>query len=96
MAKSISKPFAYIILIINMALWGGALVVSRGVYEDIPPLALTFFRWCSALIILFPFVTNNLLRIKSYFNLPSTLIIAIIFVAEIFCISSDKTISSII
>ena len=81
MAKSISKPFAYIILIINMALWGGALVVSRGVYEDIPPLALTFFRWCSALIILFPFVTNNLLRIKSYFNywrsiaLVSTLII---------------------
>tara|TARA_E500000331_G_scaffold358616_1_gene427637 strand:+ start:24002 stop:24841 length:840 start_codon:yes stop_codon:yes gene_type:complete len=49
-----------------MALWGGALVVSRGAYEVIPPLALTFFRWCAALIVIFPFVINDISRIKSY------------------------------
>ena len=33
---------------------------------------------------------------ENYFNFPSSLIFARIFVAEIFCISSDNTISSIL
>ncbi|OUU78511.1 MAG: hypothetical protein CBC38_07320 [Gammaproteobacteria bacterium TMED78] len=66
MAQPLSRSIAYILLVINMALWGGALVVSRGAYEVIPPLALTFFRWCAALIVIFPFVINDISRIKSY------------------------------
>ena len=35
-------------------------------------------------------------ELENYFNFPSSLIFARIFVAEIFCISSDNTISSIL
>ena len=41
---------------------------------------------------------NNIKHIEvyNYFNSPSSRILALIFVAEIFCISSDNTISSIL
>ena len=56
----IPHPTAYVVLVFNMALWGGALVVARGVHELAPPLALTFWRWVIALIVLFPFVVRKL------------------------------------
>ena len=56
----ISHPTAYVVLVFNMALWGGALVVARGVHELAPPLTLTFWRWVVALLVLFPFVVRKL------------------------------------
>ena len=50
---------AYIFLVFNMALWGGALVVARGVHEIAPPMALTFWRWVVTALILFPFLRNS-------------------------------------
>ncbi|MBH98856.1 MAG: hypothetical protein CMM56_10465 [Rhodospirillaceae bacterium] len=58
----ISHFIAYIFLIINMALWGGALVVARSVYEMAPPMALTFWRWVVAVLVLLPFVARSLRR----------------------------------
>ena len=51
---------AYAFLVICMALWGGALVVARGVHEITPPFALTFWRWVVAALVLLPFVARKL------------------------------------
>ena len=56
----ISHSAAYVVLVTNMALWGGALVVARGVHELAPPMALTFWRWVIAALILLPFVARKL------------------------------------
>lgn len=56
----ISHPTAYALLVANMALWGGALVVARGVHELAPPMALTFWRWIVAALVLLPFVVRKL------------------------------------
>lgn len=36
-------------------IWSGNFIVARGVYKDIPPISLSFFRWLTASIILLPF-----------------------------------------
>jgi len=56
----ISHSSAYAVLVLNMALWGGALVVARGVHELAPPMALTFWRWVVAALVLLPFVARRL------------------------------------
>ncbi len=58
----ISHSTAYLYLVVNMAFWGGALVVARGVHETAPPLALTFWRWVVAAVVLLPFVLRKLPR----------------------------------
>ncbi len=58
----ISRPVAYLFLILTMALWGGALVVTRGVHEIAPPFALAFWRWLGAAVILLPFALPKLRR----------------------------------
>ena len=58
----ISHSAAYAFLVANMALWGGALVVARGIHELAPPMALTFWRWIVAALVLLPFVARKLYR----------------------------------
>ncbi len=48
-----------------MALWGGALVVARGIHEVAPPMALTFWRWLLALLIMLPIVWRKLPALKA-------------------------------
>ena len=36
-------------------IWSGNFIVARGVYKEIPPISLAFYRWMFASIILFPF-----------------------------------------
>jgi len=43
-----------------MALWGSSLVVTRAVYEIVPPFALTFWRWVVAVLVLLPIVWRKL------------------------------------
>jgi len=43
-----------------MALWGGALVIARGIAVLAPPMGVTFWRWLIALLILLPFVWRKL------------------------------------
>ena len=57
-----SHSTAYLFLVVNMALWGGALVVARGVHEIAPPFALTFWRWAVAVVILLPIIWRRLPR----------------------------------
>ena len=58
----ISHSAAYVFLVVNMAIWGGSLVVARGTEALIPPMALTFWRWVLALVVLLPFVARKLYR----------------------------------
>ena len=52
---------AYLLLIITVLLWASNFVVGRGIHELIPPVALAFWRWAAALLILMPFAAKPLL-----------------------------------
>jgi len=41
--------------------WAGNFVLGRGVHDVIPPVALAFWRWTVALVILLPFAVKPLL-----------------------------------
>ncbi len=36
-------------------IWSWNFIVARGIYKEIPPVSLAFFRWLTATIIIFPF-----------------------------------------
>ena len=42
----------YLLLILTTLFWSGNFVLSRGMHAEIPPLALSFFRWATALLLL--------------------------------------------
>lgn len=45
----------YLLLILTTLFWSGNFVLSRGMHTDIPPMALSFWRWFLALAILLIF-----------------------------------------
>jgi drug/metabolite transporter (DMT)-like permease len=45
----------YLLLILTTLFWSGNFVLSRGMHADIPPLALSFWRWSLALLIMWSF-----------------------------------------
>ena len=44
----------YLVLIIPPLCWAGNFVVGRAMHADIPPAALTFWRWAVAALVLLP------------------------------------------
>ncbi|MEE4240324.1 MAG: DMT family transporter [Desulfopila sp.] len=50
----------YLLLILTTLFWSGNFVVSRGMHTEIPPLALSFWRWFFALMILALFAVHHL------------------------------------
>ena len=44
----------YLLLMLAALTWGGNIVMGRAVHGDIPPIALTFFRWSVAFIVVLP------------------------------------------
>ena len=51
----------YFLLSLTALFWSGNFVLSRAIHAEIPPLALSFWRWLIALLILLPFVTKSLI-----------------------------------
>ncbi|HLV17119.1 MAG TPA: EamA family transporter [Pseudomonas sp.] len=49
-------------LLLSSLLWAGNALVGRAIAGEIPPLALSFWRWTLALCILLPFVAGTLWR----------------------------------
>jgi len=45
-------------------IWSWNYIVARGVIENIPPVALSFFRWSTAFLFLMPFALKSLFREK--------------------------------
>jgi len=53
---------AYLGLTLTALFWAGNAVVARGVVGEIPPLALSFWRWALAFVLLLPFGLPRVLR----------------------------------
>lgn len=47
---------AYVLLAVTSLCWSGNHVLGRAMHNDIPPMALAFWRWSLASLILLPFV----------------------------------------
>ncbi len=45
--------------------WAGNFVLARALHAEIPPLALSFWRWVGALLILLPFTWRGLWRARA-------------------------------
>ena len=46
--------------ILATLIWSGNFIIARGVINEIPPVTLSFYRWLSATVILFPFAWKYL------------------------------------
>ncbi|WP_440998020.1 DMT family transporter [Arhodomonas sp. SL1] len=66
MSEQVSNPrqhtAAYVGLTLTAAFWAGNAVMARGVVDTIPPLALSFWRWVLALLLVLPFSLPALRR----------------------------------
>src|SRR5437773_8600497 len=40
-------------------IWSGNFIIARGVYKEIPPVSLNFYRWVVATVIIFPFAIKK-------------------------------------
>jgi drug/metabolite transporter (DMT)-like permease len=61
-ATSGRQMMAYLLLAVSSLTWGGNFVVGRYVYDQVPPVALSFWRWALALAVLLPFTFVTVLR----------------------------------
>ena len=50
----------YVLLTLCVLFWAGHLVVVRAFHQDIPPLALNFWRWVAVAAMMLPFVGRDL------------------------------------
>ncbi len=77
----------YLLLVLPPLFWAGNSVLARGVADLIPPVAMSFWRWTIALLILLPFTWKQTLNdwpeIKKHWK--------IIFLLGLFGIASFNT-----
>ena len=52
----------YLLLTLTPFFWSCNWIVGRALHDDMPPMALTFFRWLLASLVLAPFVVPKLAR----------------------------------
>lgn len=52
----------YLLLTLAALFWAGNWIVGRGVRADVPPLAMSFWRWLIALLLVLPFAWPHLRR----------------------------------
>lgn len=62
MSLNHSRPLALAGLLLAVLCWSGNALVARAFAGEIPPFALSFWRWCLALTLLLPFVALPLWR----------------------------------
>ncbi|MFG6496129.1 DMT family transporter [Fictibacillus sp. UD] len=49
------KVNPYVLLVVATLIWGGNFVIGRAITSSLPPVTLSFLRWCTALVIFLPF-----------------------------------------
>lgn len=57
-----SPYFPYLLLAVAVLFWAGNWVFARALRNDVPPVALAFWRWVVALVILTPFALRYVAR----------------------------------
>lgn len=60
--RALRRVSPYLLLTLTPLFWAGNWIVGRGLSADIPPMAMTFFRWLFALLILAPFALRHVRR----------------------------------
>lgn len=60
MIKLLASP--YLLLTLTPLFWSCNWIIGRALHDDMPPMALTFFRWLLASLVLAPFVVSKLAR----------------------------------
>ena len=72
-----SRRGIYLLLVLPPLFWAGNTVLARGVADLIPPVAMSFWRWTIALLILLPFTWKQTLNdwpeIKKHWKIISLL-----------------------
>ena len=58
MPKILTNP--YLLLTLTALFWSGNMVLGRGIRADIPPLALAFWRWAIAFLLVLPLALPHL------------------------------------
>jgi len=73
----------YGLLVLTTLFWAGNFVLGRAVHLDVPPIGLSFWRWFTALVLIFPFVLPHWKAAKGVIrqNWPILLVLAIFSVA---------------
>lgn len=54
------RPSPYLLLGLTVLFWAGNFVLGRGLHASVPPMALSFWRWFTALLLLAPFAARPL------------------------------------
>ena len=69
-------------LILANLFWAGNAVIARAVADNIPPFALSFWRWALALVIILPFGLPHILRNRELIraNWPRILLMSVLSV----------------
>ncbi|MBK8019796.1 MAG: EamA family transporter [Betaproteobacteria bacterium] len=49
----------YVLLCVASMLWAGNLVVGRAMRAEIPPVAMSFWRWTIAFLLILPFTYRD-------------------------------------
>jgi len=57
-----AAPSPYLLLTLTPFFWSCNWIAGRGLHEQVPPLAMTFYRWLFALVILAPFALPHVRR----------------------------------
>jgi drug/metabolite transporter (DMT)-like permease len=60
--KFLRSPSPYLLLSLTSLFWAANWVVGRAMRNDMPPIAMGFWRWTIALLILLPFAAPELRR----------------------------------
>lgn len=58
--KSLRSPSPYLLLAATALFWAGNWVVGRAMRNDIPPVAMSFWRWTLAFLLMLPFAAREL------------------------------------
>src|SRR3546814_16246685 len=52
----------YVLLVMTVLFWSGNFILGRAVHADVPPVALAFWRWAGAFLIVVGFDAPQLRR----------------------------------
>ena len=60
--KFLRSPSPYLLLSLTALFWAGNWVVGRAMRNDMPPVAMGFWRWTLAFLLMLPFTAGELMR----------------------------------
>jgi drug/metabolite transporter (DMT)-like permease len=61
-ARDSSRLLAFALLTLAVLSWSGNALLGRALHQEIPPVALAFWRWALATVLLLPFAWRHLWR----------------------------------